>query len=134
MRRITMKKALIGSITASLMLLFTASAFADSVVQVWACQLNDGKTTDELVAVSAAWLKAAKGIEGGGDLQASLEFPIAASAGDGQFNFVLIAADTKTWGLFNNDYADSPAGEADEAWSEVATCTGSDLWRSVDIE
>lgn len=129
-----MKKALIGTFAASLMLLSSAAAFADSVVQVWNCQLNDGKTTDELVAVSSAWLKAAKSMDGGANFEVSLEFPIAANAGDGQFNFVLIVADTKTWGLFNNNYSESVAAEADDAWGEIATCSNSDLWASVDIE
>ena len=129
-----MKKALIATFAASLMLLSTAAAFADSVVQVWNCQLNDGKTSDDLVAVSSAWLKAAKSMDGGADFKVTLEFPIAANAGDGQFNFVLIAADTKTWGLFNNNYSESAAAEADEVWAEVASCSNSDLWASVDIE
>ena len=129
-----MKKAFIGSFTAALMLLFTAPAFADSILHIWSCELRDGKTNDDLVAVSEAWLKAAKGMDGGADVQVTLEFPIAADAGDGEFSFVLTIDDTKTWGVFNNDYGDSAAGEADEAWFEVATCSKSSLWTSVDIE
>ena len=129
-----MKKRIIASLTASVMFLLTAPAFADSIVQIWDCKLNDGKTGEDLAAVSSAWLKAAKSMEGGDAIQVSLEFPVAAPAGDGRFNFVMIIADTKTWGVFNNDYSDSPAGEADEAWGEVATCSGSSLWASVDIE
>jgi hypothetical protein len=129
-----MNKKLIASLTASVMFLFAVSAYADSVVQVWSCKLNDDKTNADLVAVSSAWLKAAKTMEGGDGLEVYLDFPVAAPVGDGSFNFILIAADTKTWGVFNNDYADSPAGEADEAWGEVATCSGSSLWASVKID
>jgi len=63
-----------------------------------------------------------------------VEFPIAADAGDGDFTFVLGVADLKTWGVFNHDYSDSPAGAADEVWSDVATCSTSSLWVSVEIE
>jgi hypothetical protein len=129
-----MKKITIASLTACVMLLFTAPVHADSVVQIWTCKLNDGKTRDDLVAVSSAWLKAAKTMDGGDAIQVSLEYPVAAEGGDGSFNFVMIIADTKTWGVFNNDYSDSPAGEADEAWGEVATCSSSSLWASVDID
>ena len=73
-------------------------------------------------------------MKGGKDLEVYVEFPIAAAAGDGGFSFVLIAADTKTWGVFNNDYANSPAAKADEAWAEIATCSASSLWQSVKIE
>ncbi len=129
-----MKKIIIASLTASVMFMFTAPAYADSIVQLWSCKLNDGKTGDDLVAASSAWLKAAKTNEGGEDIKAFLEFPIAAHAGDDDFTFVLVVADTKIWGIFNYDYLDSPAGEAEEAWSEVATCSVSSLWASVEIE
>ena len=129
-----MKIRLIASLTATVMFLFTIPASADSVFQIWECNLNDGKTGDDLVAVSSAWLKAAKTMEGGEDMEVSLEFPIAADAGDGDFYFIMAVDDTKTWGTFTNDYPDSPAGIADEAWGEVATCSSSSLWASVDIE
>ena len=129
-----MKKIIIASLTASVMFLFTAPVYADSIVQLWSCKLNDDKTFADLEAVSSAWLKAAKSMEGGEDLEAFLEYPIAADAGGGDFTFVMVVADTKTWGVFNNDYPDSPVGEADQAWSEVATCSSSSLWESVEIE
>ena len=129
-----MKKIIIASLTASVMFLFTAPAYAGSIVQLWSCELNDGKTEADVVAASSVWLKAAKTNEGGEDIEAFVDFPIAADAGDGDFTFVLVVADTKTWGVFNNDYLDSPAGEAEEAWGEVATCSASSLWASVEIE
>ena len=129
-----MKKIIIASLTASVMFLFTASAYADSIVQLWSCKLNDGKTGADVVAASSVWLKAAKTNEGGEDIEVFVDFPIAADAGDNDFTFVLVVADTKTWGVFNHDYLDSPAGEAEEAWGEVATCSASSLWASVEIE
>jgi hypothetical protein len=129
-----MKKIIIASLTASVMFLFTAPAYADSILQLWSCKLNDDKTPADLVAASSVWLKAAKSNEGGEDIEAFVDFPIAADAEDGDFTFVLVVADTKTWGVFNNDYLDSPAGEAEEAWGEVATCSASSLWESVEIE
>jgi len=129
-----MKKIIIASLTASVMFLFTAPAYADSIVQLWSCKLNDGKTGADVVAASSVWLKAAKSNEGGEDVEAFVDFPIAADAGDGDFTFVLVVADTKTWGVFNHDYDDSPAGEAEEAWAEVATCSASSLWASYEIE
>ena len=129
-----MKKIIIASLTASVMFLFTAPAYADSILQLWSCKLNDGKTGADVIAASSAWLKAAKTNEGGEDIEVFVDFPIAADAGDDDFTFVLVVADTKTWGVFNQDYLDSPAGEAEEAWSEVATCSVSSLWESFEIE
>jgi len=129
-----MKKIIIASLTASVLFLFAAPAYADSILQLWSCKLNDGKTGADVIAASSAWLKAAKTNEGGEDIEVFVDFPIAADAGDDDFTFVLVVADTKTWGVFNQDYLDSPAGEAEEAWSEVATCSVSSLWESVEIE
>ena len=98
-----MKKIIIASLAASVMFLFTAHARADAIVQLWSCKINDGKTGDDLVAASSAWLKAAKTNEGGEDIEAFLEFPIAADNGDDDFTFVLVVADTKVWGAFNHD-------------------------------
>ncbi len=128
-----MKKLIIASLTASMMFLFTAPAYA-GIVQLWSCKLNDGKTGADVVAASSVWLKAAKTNEGGEDIEAFVEFPIAADTGDDDFTFVLVVADTKIWGVFNHNYLDSPAGKAEEAWGEVATCSVSSLWESVEIE
>ena len=130
-----MKKRIIASLTTSVMLLFAASAFADSVVHIWTCELNDGKTGADATAVSSEWVKVAKSREGGENLEVYLEWPIAASAGDDSFNFVLIVADEKTWGVwFGGDDPDSAMQDANTAWSEVAACSGSSLWYSVEIE
>jgi hypothetical protein len=109
-------------------------AYADSIVDRWNCQLNDDKTPADLVAASSVWLKAAKSNEGGEALEAFLEFPIEADTGDDDFTSVLVFADGKTWDTFYHDYPNSPAGEAEKAWGEVATCTGASVWASVEIE
>ncbi len=129
-----MKKVTIASLTASVMFLFIAPAYGDSILQIWTCELNDNKTPADVIAASSVWLKAAKNNEGGEDIEVSLEFQIVGDAGDDGFFFVLSVADTKIWGVFNHDYPDSPAGQADEAWADVATCSESTLSASVDIE
>ena len=129
-----MKKIIIALLTASVMFLFIAPAYGDSILQIWSCEINDGKTGDDVVAASSVWLKAAKSNEGGENIKAFVEFPFVGDAGDADFYFVLSVADTKTWGVFYHDYPDSPVGEADEVWGEVATCSESSLSESVEIE
>jgi len=130
-----MKKRLVALLTTTVMLLFTASSFADSVVHTWTCELNDGNTREDVEAVSSSWLEVAKSMEGGADLEVYLEYRIAANVGDASFNFVLIAADEKTWGTwYGSEDPDSAMQDANTAWNEVATCSGSSLWFSVEIE
>ena len=74
-----------------------------------------------------------KAMEGGADLRVLIEYPIAANAGTGEFTFVLIAPDFKTWGVFMDGYDDSAAAEVDEAWFDMATCSSSGVWESIEI-
>ena len=130
-----MNKKLVASLAASVLLLFSASASADSVLHIWSCQLNDGKTVQDAVDASSTWLKAAKTVEGGDDLAVFIDVGIAANFGDGHFNFVLVIPDEKTWGAWYG--APDPDGvgeEANAAWSEVAACSSSSLWNSIEIK
>ncbi len=129
-----MKKVTIASLTASVMFLFIAPAHGDSILQIWDCELNDDKTAADVIAATSVWLEAARKNEGSEDIEVSLEFPIVGDTEEGEFIFVLSLADTKAWGAFNHDYFDSPAGGAEEAWAEVATCSDNTLSASVDIE
>ena len=104
-----------------------------AAVHVWTCKLNDGKTTDDLDAVSSAWVAATKSMKGGEKIEAFHEFPVAATVGDG-FNFVVITPNFEDWGKVTQAYPGSASEKADEAWGEVATCSGSSLWASAKIE
>lgn len=128
-----MKKPALGTAMVLLTFLIISPASADSILQIWSCKLHDGKSQADAEAVSAAWLKAAKTMEGGKDLKVYHDYPIAANAGDGEFAFVMVANDAKTWGLFNNNYDESPAAKADEEWTKVASCSRSAIWASVEI-
>ena len=129
-----MKKIITASLTASLMCLFTAPVYADSVEHQWNCHRLDSATMDDVIAATSVWFKAAKTNEGGENMKLSLKFPIAVDTIDGDFIQVVVFADTKEWGDFTHNYKDSPAGKAEDAWYEVATCLGSEIWQTVDFE
>ena len=128
-----MKKITAWSSATTLLLLLSAPASADSVIQIWHCTIDEGSTAEQLVELSEDWLNAAKSMEGGKDLRVLLEYPIAAEAGFGRFAFVLIAPDAQPWGIFMDGYDESAAAEVDEAWNEVATCSGSSVWQSTEV-
>ncbi len=118
----------------ALALLCSFTLASADVVHVWRCQLNDGKTTDDLDAASKAWLAAVKAVEGTEAVEAYHNFPVAANAGDGQFLFITIDSDFSSWGAQADAYPGSAVAEADEAWAKVATCSSSSLWFSQKIE
>jgi hypothetical protein len=118
----------------TLSILGSVSVANAGVVQVWECTLKEGNTADDVMKVSAAWVAAAKGMKGGENLTVYHNFPLAAEAGTGRFNFVMIGPDLESWGVFMGGYPGSDASKADEDWNEVAECSGSSLWVSVKVE
>jgi len=128
-----MKKDLATLLTTFIMFLFTAPAFGDSIVHTWTCKLHDGKSMDDMVDASSAWIKVVKSAEGGENVKLFLEFPIAANTVDGTFNFVVVADELGpmaiTWSLTSDILAD-----AEDTWWEFAACSGSSLWQSIEIE
>jgi len=129
-----MKSTILKITIISILMTVAISAYAESAVQIWACTLEDGKTPQDAEAVTSAWLKAAKGQKGGEKMKVFLEFPVAANVGGGNFNFVLVTPSFDEWGAFNGAYEGSAAAKADEDFGDVATCTSSYLWASVEVE
>lgn len=128
----TMKNT-VALLTTLLAFTFAGTAYGDAVVQHWTCTLKDDKAPAELIEASSRWLEAARRNENGDDIRAFVEYPIAVDSVD-NFTFVVVFPDTKAWGAFNHNYPETPAGQADEAWSEVATCSSSSIWGQVEIE
>jgi len=119
---------------AILLMGFTTIVQASNVLQIWKCTTNEDSTGAEVEAVSAAWLKAARGMKGGDQLEVYLEEPIAASEIGGDFYFVLVAPSFEAWGVFNDGYEGSPAQKADEEFFKVASCSSSTLSLSTKVE
>lgn len=127
-----MKNALITIVAVILVGAFSCANA--SVVQVWKCTAHQGKSDTDVEKASSAWLAAAKTMKGGENLEVYHSYPMAADAGAGGFEFVLVAPDPATWGMFWNEYDGSAASKADAAWNGVASCSGSSLWNSKAIE
>ncbi len=125
-----MRKTIVSIATTALLLL-SMSASAD-VAQVWQCTLVDGKTNDDLMALSESWLEAAKGINESASVR--VYFPIAADAEENSFIFVFYLPDFTSWGKFNDAYPDSPVAQVDAGWNEIAPCKVSGLWYTNDVE
>lgn len=124
-----MRKAL-WSATLLLSLGISAIARAD-VAQAWQCQLVDGKTSDDVMALSRSWLKAAKGIDNRARVR--IYSPVAADAEEGSFIFVFYLPDFAAWGKFNDAYPGSPVAQVDAGWNAVAPCKVSGLWGTTDL-
>lgn len=111
------------------------AAHADAMLQLWDCELNEGKTRAELREVSVAWTEAARAIEGAEGLEAYLNYPVSGNVGDGEFTFVLVLDSATAWGHYEDGYAESAAADIDDdAWGEVASCSKSRILTSVPLQ
>ena len=63
-----MKKLLPGSILASLLLMFSSAASADSFIHLWTCMLGDDTSQDDMMQWSQDWLEAAQSMDGGEEM------------------------------------------------------------------
>ena len=60
-----------------MLMIVAAPAYAGEATQMWRCELDDDITEEEVIANAQEWLKAAKTMKGGANLQAHIFFPVA---------------------------------------------------------
>ena len=118
----------------SMLMIFVAPAFAGSVVMVFQCQQDEEASDADVVAAAASWLKAAKGMKGGENLEVYVNFPVAATMGENDFEYVIIAPSFSEWGIFVDGYKGSEVAKEDKTFADIADCTDSSLWESTKAE
>ena len=127
-------KSFIRLVIISLLMTVAVPAFAGSAIQVFSCQQDDKASDADLEKVASAWLKAAKGMPGGENVEVYLNFPVAAQMGENDFLFVVIMPSLTEWGLFMEGYPGSAASKVDADFGDLADCPDSSLWESVKAE
>jgi hypothetical protein len=123
-------KSMIQFMIIAILLMVTAPAFAGSAVSVYNCQQADDASEEDVIATANAWLADAKGIKGGENLQVRVMFPVAATLGDNDFLFVVIAPSFTEWGVFQDAFTGSASADDDKKYSNIAQCNDSALWES----
>ena len=117
------------------LLIIAAPAYSAQAVHIFLCEEGEGATEEKLEALGSSWLKAARTMKGGANLQASIHYPVAAKLpGEGDFMFVIVAPSFAEWGMFWDGYKDSPAETSDGENAGIAICPDSALWESVKIK
>jgi len=124
-------------LTIALLVLFVAApGFAGEATQIWKCELDDDTTEAQVNEMASAWLKAAKGMEGGENLQAWVYFPVAVNmTGDTDLMFVIVAPSFEEWGKFWDGYEGSPAAKVDQLHQDIGVvCPDSAVWESMKVK
>jgi hypothetical protein len=129
-----MMNKIIGLILISILMMVAAPAWSGSAVAVYSCEQGDDASEADVLAAVADWLKAAKAMKGGENIDAFAMFPMAATMGEYDWMFIVTAPSFAEWGAFMDGYEGSAAAEADKKYADVAICPDSALWESFRVE
>jgi len=117
-----------------MLMILTAPAFSAPVSHFLKCEQDDDASRKDLETLASKWLKAAKKIKGGENLEAYLHFPVVAQMGKTDFALVLVAPSIKEWGEFADGYEGSAeVQKLDKEWDELAACPNSALWKTIKV-
>jgi hypothetical protein len=117
----------------AMLMTFAAPAYASKAVHIFACEVQDEVTEEKMEAATSAWLKAAKTMKGGENLQAYLHHPVVAKMDNGDVLIVIVAPSLAEWGVFWDGYKGSAADQLDKTDNGIA-CPNSALWEAVEIK
>jgi hypothetical protein len=131
-------KTIARSVFISLLLIVAAPAYSQSgtqAIQIFNCEFNEGATVEKVSEMASAWLKAARGMPGGENMNAFIRYPIAEGpAGRGDFRFVMVTPTFAEWGAFTDAYEGSPAAKVDDEFDNLADCGDSTMWEGLKIQ
>ena len=118
---------------ALVMMIVASPVFAGEATQMWRCEMDDDATEEQIEAHAAQWLKAAKKVEGGENLEAYVYFPVAVNATvEMDFMYIVVAPTFEEWGKFWDNYKDSEAAKMEN--HELSVCPDSVLWESIKVK
>jgi len=123
-------------IVLAVVIVVAAPAYANDVVQIWACEMEEGTTEVEVEEIGRGFLKAVRQLDGGEGYNIKIFFPVAVNnTGDVDFYFVFSAPSFTDWGKMWDAYDDDSAmAKADEMSEGKVACPDSAIWESVNIE
>ena len=120
-------KTLIQVMAIAMLMVFASPAYSEAI-QIFNCEYEGEATEDDVKEMASKWLKAAKTMKGGENLQVAIRFPVAASVDDIDFKFVVVTPDFAEWGAFTDAYELSDLQEIDDELFKVANCNDASIW------
>ena len=132
-------KTITRSMLVSLLLIIAAPAYSDSshVLQIFRCEfINEKATEDEVLKLSATWLKAARQMKGGANMDLIIRFPVAVGVGDTfDFTWEISTPTFAEWGEFTDAYSGSEISKIDDQlFDNFADCGHSSIWEGILME
>ena len=128
-------KKIVGLMLVSMLMIVAVPAYSGGVaMQMWKCELDEEASEQDVKDMSVKWLKAAKTMKGGENLEAYVNFPVAVnSMGETDMIFAITAPSFAEWGVFWDSYGGSAAADVDRQDDKV-DCPNSALWEAFKVE
>jgi len=126
-------KTMIRVMAIAMLMVFAAPAYSETI-QIFNCTFEGEATDDDVMAMATKWLKAAKTVKGGENVQIAIRYPVAAAVTEVDFKFVVMTPNFAEWGAFTDAYELSKLQEVDDELFKVANCGESSLWEGGMVE
>jgi hypothetical protein len=127
-------KSIVRLVLISTLMIAAAPAYSATAMQMWKCEMDDDATEQDVKAGAANWLKAAKKLNGGEQLEAYVYFPIAVNAtGETDMMYVITTPTFEEWGKFWDAYGGSEAAKIEVKNEEFVVCPDSVVWESFKV-
>jgi len=126
-------KTLIRVMAIAMLMVFASPAYSETI-QIFNCTFEGDATEDDVMDMATKWLKAAKTVKGGENVQIAIRYPVAAAVTEVDFKFVVITPNFAEWGAFTDSYELSKLQEVDDELFKVANCGESSLWEGGMVE
>ena len=131
-------KTFTQSVLVAMLLVVAAPAYSDAhsrAIQVFVCEFNEGAIEEQVLAMASTWLKAAKGMPGGKNMEAMIRFPEAEGPqAEGDFVFYIATPTFAEWGAFTDAYEGSAASKVDDDFDDLVQCGDSTIWEGIKIK
>lgn len=123
-----MKKIFLAFLTCCIPFIALADNHETRIVEMWQCELKEGKEMDEVKANNTKWLAYTRKAAGTDDVRSYALNPVVGDLT--HFLFVDTYPDMATWQKVKSAM-DSDEGEAiEDAFNELLECTKNRLYRS----
>ena len=129
-----MKKTIMRLGLVSMLVMVAGPSYSVEAWHVFTCEQLEEATEKDIIEGASKWLKAAKGMKGGENVELEVYFPVAAQMGESDFVVFMKFPTFAEWGVFFDGYEGSPAAEVDKEVEAFADCTDSALWEAVKAE
>ncbi len=126
-------KTIIRLMVISILMFVAGPAWSNTAIHIFHCEQEDEASDEALKEIASAWLKAAREMKGGENLQVFLYHPIAVEAGEQDFLFMVVAPSFEEMGAFLDAYEGSALEDIDDEFDELAACPDSSMWESIKV-